>query len=319
MTGEIHSDTRAAIEDADQYAGCLLGLATGDAMGAPYEGGPLERLFWGIVGRTGSGELRWTDDTQMTLDLAESLLEEGRVNPDAVAARFASSYNWWRGYGPGTSRVLREIRRGKDWRVAARGAMHGGSYGNGAAMRSAVLALFFPIDRREIVEAARKAAEITHAHPLGVEGAVMIAVAAQALLLSPDIENAIDAVRFECGLPDTLGRLGTFEQWLRDGEMPDARCVAKKLGNGTDAQSSCATSLYIALRHIGKPFEEMFNFIIECGGDVDTIASMSGAIWGIVNGANRLPVVPLEGKLRIISTARKIFERGSRRDSGLAS
>jgi hypothetical protein len=55
---------------ADRFIGCLLGLATGDALGAPYEGGPLERLVWRLIGRTSDGCLRWTDDTQMALDLA---------------------------------------------------------------------------------------------------------------------------------------------------------------------------------------------------------------------------------------------------------
>jgi len=44
----------------DQFVGCMLGLATGDALGAPYEGGLLERLVWRIIGRSFDGCLRWT-------------------------------------------------------------------------------------------------------------------------------------------------------------------------------------------------------------------------------------------------------------------
>src|SRR6202008_4200566 len=36
----------------DQFQGCLLGLALGDAMGAPHEGGPVERLVWKLIGKT---------------------------------------------------------------------------------------------------------------------------------------------------------------------------------------------------------------------------------------------------------------------------
>ena len=55
--------------DLERYRGCLVGLAMGDALGAPYEGGVLERAVWRLLGRTRAGELRWTDDTQMSLDL----------------------------------------------------------------------------------------------------------------------------------------------------------------------------------------------------------------------------------------------------------
>ena len=65
----------------DQFAGCMLGLATGDALCAPHEGGLLERLVWRVIGRTSDGCLRWTDDTQMALDLAESLLSEDGARP----------------------------------------------------------------------------------------------------------------------------------------------------------------------------------------------------------------------------------------------
>ncbi len=50
----------------DQFQGCLLGLSLGDALGARYEEGILERLLWRVIGKTSQGEMRWVDDTQMT-------------------------------------------------------------------------------------------------------------------------------------------------------------------------------------------------------------------------------------------------------------
>jgi ADP-ribosylglycohydrolase len=44
----------------DRVEGCLLGLALGDALGAPFEGGLAERLLWKLVGRTREGHMRWT-------------------------------------------------------------------------------------------------------------------------------------------------------------------------------------------------------------------------------------------------------------------
>ncbi len=130
-------------------------------MGAPFEGGPLERFVWKLLGRTADGCLRWTDDTQMTIDLAESILEHNALNLDALAKRFADSYRWSRGYGAGAARLLKRIRKGQSWQQASTTIYKDGSYGNGAAMRAAVLALFYPKDQLALIAAARDSARIT--------------------------------------------------------------------------------------------------------------------------------------------------------------
>jgi poly(ADP-ribose) glycohydrolase ARH3 len=287
----------------------MLGLATGDALGAPYEGGPLERLVWWFIGRTSDGCLRWTDDTQMALDLAESLLAEDAVRPDAVAKRFASSYRWSRGYGPGAARVLKRIRRGEPWQQASKTVYAEGSYGNGAAMRAPVLALFFARDRDGLIAAARSSARVTHAHPLGVEGAVLIALAAHALLEGRPAAQVVDIVQTECSAPKLSDRMKTVRSWIESQEMPSPREVVAKLGNGITAPTSCPTALYVALRHTKTSFEAMMEFIIACRGDVDTIGAMSGALWGIVNGAERLPQVRLEARDLLMDVATRMFRR----------
>jgi ADP-ribosylglycohydrolase len=105
-------------EQESSFVGSLLGLALGDAFGAPFEGGVLERSLWRLIGKTSDGRFRWTDDTQMALDVAESLIERRAVDQDDIAQRFARGYRWSRGYGPGAAKVLQLIRRGTDWRLA---------------------------------------------------------------------------------------------------------------------------------------------------------------------------------------------------------
>jgi poly(ADP-ribose) glycohydrolase ARH3 len=297
---------------ADQFTGCMLGLATGDALGAPYEGGPLERLVWWLIGRTSDGCLRWTDDTQMALDLAESLLGEDGVCPNALAKRFASSYRWSRGYGPGAARVLKRMRRGQPWQQASKAVFASGSYGNGAAMRAPVLALFFAHDRDGLIAAARNSARVTHAHPLGVEGAVLIALAAHALLEGRPAAQVLEVVRTECSASQITERLKTVGVWIESEEMPGPREVATKLGNGITALTSCPTALYVALRHMKTSFEAMMKFIIACRGDVDTIGAMAGALWGIANGAERLPQIRLEARDLLVDVAMRMFRRTPR-------
>jgi poly(ADP-ribose) glycohydrolase ARH3 len=294
---------------ADQFTGCVLGLATGDALGAPYEGGFLERLVWRFIGRTSDGCLRWTDDTQMALDLAASLLIEDGVRPDALANRFAASYRWSRGYGPGAARVLKRIRRGEPWQEASKAVYAEGSYGNGAAMRAPVLALFFARDRDGLIAAARSSARVTHAHPLGVEGAVLIALATHALLGGLPAAQVLDIVQAECSAPGIAERMKTVRSWIESEEISSPREVATKLGNGITAPTSCPTALYVALRHMKTSFEAMMEFIIACRGDVDTIGAMAGALWGVVNGAERLPKIRLEGRDVLVNAATRLFRR----------
>ena len=123
----------------DRFIGSILGLALGDAFGAPYEGGILERALWGVIGKTG-GKRRWTDDTQMTLDVAEILIAQGQIDQRDLARRFAQSYHWSRGYGPSTARVLLRIRRSQPGN-ARTSVYSAGSYGNGGAMRAPVVGL----------------------------------------------------------------------------------------------------------------------------------------------------------------------------------
>jgi len=295
----------------DQFDGCMLGLATGDALGAPHEGGPLERLVWRLIGRTSDGCLRWTDDTQMSLDLAESLLDEGGVNPEALAKRFAASYRWSRGYGAGAAKVLKRIRRGEAWETAAKAAYVEGSFGNGAAMRAPIVALYFPYDRKTLLDAAKSSAVVTHAHPLGIEGAILVAIAAQVLLRRRSPIEVLEAIRCECRSPEMSVRLQTIASWMESKATPGPREVASKLGNGITAPTSCPTAIYIALSHRDASFEDMMQFVIACRGDVDTIGAMAGALWGIVNGAERLPQVRLEARDRILSVARRMFQNST--------
>ncbi len=296
---------------ADQFTGCLLGLATGDALGAPHEGGPLERFVWWWIGRTSDGSLRWTDDTQMALDLAESLLADNGVHPESLATRFASSYRWSRGYGPAAGKVLKRIRRGEPWQQASKSVYADGSYGNGAAMRAPILALFYSQQRDKLIAAAQSSARVTHAHPLGIEGAVLIAIAAHALLERLPTAQVLNITQADCVAPQFFARLETVRSWIESHAAPSPREVAATLGNGITAPTSCPTALYVALRHLNSSFEAMMEFVMEIRGDVDTIGAMSGALWGIANGTGRLPNARIETRELLLEVAMRLFQRQS--------
>lgn len=291
----------------EQFAGCLIGLATGDALGAPYEGGIVERLLWRLIGRTSDGLARWTDDTQMALDLAASLLDCDGLVEDDLAARFATSYSWRRGYGPSTAKVLRRIRNGQSWQAAATAIYPQGSYGNGAAMRSPVIALFCANDFDDLMRITTASARVTHAHSHGIEGAVLIAVATHALLHGKTPAEVLSMVQANCHSPEFQGRLHAVNSWLTDNVLPTPEEVVGVLGNGMTAMTSCVTALYIGLRHLHRPFHEMMQFTIACRGDVDTIGAMAGALWGVSNGASKVTVAAIEARGLLEATASRLL------------
>ncbi|MHC4606958.1 MAG: ADP-ribosylglycohydrolase family protein, partial [Planctomycetota bacterium] len=263
-------------DTADRFAGSLLGLALADAMGAKYEGGLLGALIWKTVGGESGGMLRWTDDTQMALGLAESLVENRGFDADHLAARWAERMEGWRGYGPGARKLLGLIKAGADWREANRSVFPDGSYGNGAAMRAAPLGLFFGRDTEELRRATETASAITHAHPLGIEGGLLIARAAALALEDPfDPAAFLSDLRAFCRQAEYRKRLDQALAWL--GEDPSKTEVRKRLGNSVLAHESAVTAVHAFCRFRGD-FTRMVEFIIGLGGDTDTIGAMAGGI-----------------------------------------
>ena len=290
---------------SEQIKGCLLGLALGDALGAPYEGGILERLLWKMIGTTTEGHPKWTDDTQMTLDLLESILELGELNPTHLANKFASSYRWRRGYGAGTAKILKRIKTGESFQIAAKAIYPNGSYGNGAAMRSSVLALIYT-HKKALIDATETSSMITHAHPLAIEGALLISLSTHYLLQQLSPTQLLAQLNTDIHQTALGKRLEIIDEWLTNNYIPSPKEIVRLLGNGVTAESSCCTALYIALAHLHQPFEQMLSFIIQCGGDVDTIAAMAGALWGTANGFSKLPTVMIEDYQRLLSMAENI-------------
>jgi len=292
----------------DQIRGSLLGLAFGDALGAKYEGGILERGLWYVLGQT-KGRMRYTDDTQMTLDIIKSILDCGKIDQDHLARQFANSYQWSRGYGPGATKTLKQIKNGIHWNKANKSQFKDGSYGNGAAMRAPVLALFYH-DKQILLKAVHQVSEITHIHSLAIEGAQLVSLAVSLALqkIKPTliVEELISTAK-ELVFLDKLSKL---KQINKNQETVTHKLSKTVFGNGIAAENSCITAIMTSLQFINKPYLEMIQFICQCGGDTDTIAAMAGAIWGAFNGLHgieRVNISDIENGELIESKAEEIF------------
>ncbi|GEM30053.1 hypothetical protein NN3_10600 [Nocardia neocaledoniensis NBRC 108232] len=156
----------------------LDGLSVGDALGAQFfvPGRSVAEL---LAGRPPAGPWEWTDDTEMACSVLSELRTRGRIDPTALAAVFADRCEPYRGYSGGTVALLHQIRDGRPWAEAAAALFDGrGSWGNGAAMRVAPLGAFLAGDLDRAAAEAASSAEVTHAHPEAIVGAMAVAVAA---------------------------------------------------------------------------------------------------------------------------------------------
>lgn len=300
---------------ADRFTGCLLGLAIGDAVGAQYEGqsadflarrfGSVETLLENIP----PNGLYYTDDTQMAIGVAETLIECRTIDEAAICKRFAANYVPHRGYGRGARVILEAMLAGEDHKWWAANHFPGGSLGNGAAMRVAPVGLLFRNAPDLLWEQAKLSALPTHVHPLGIEGAQVLALAVALASQGAPLnrEEFFGRLAERC---DSLEYAGP----LRRAAKIDSPKDLGLFGNGIEATSSVVTAL-ACFGLTPQSYEQTIGNAILLGGDTDTIAAMAGAVCGAHLGCSAIPETLLanlenkyQGRDYIEELARKLTE-----------
>jgi poly(ADP-ribose) glycohydrolase ARH3 len=272
----------------DRFRGCLLGLAVGDALGGKFEAQSADAIrarfptAEALVAYPRE-EIWYTDDTQMAIGVAETLAAHGRIVEERLCEAFVANYVPSRGYGRGARAVLEAMEGGGDYRRVAEEYFPGGSYGNGAAMRVAPVGLVFRGDRGRLWEEARLSALPTHRHPLGVEGAQLLALA---------VAHCCEAERLHPAafFAELAAACDSEEYRAKLAEAPQVRSPADlaALGNRIEALHSVPTAL-ASFALTPESYEETVANVIFLGGDTDTLAAMAGAVSGAYLGAERLP------------------------------
>ncbi len=235
----------------------------------------------------------YTDDTMMALSIVSVLRQHGAIDQDVLAQSFAERYERARGYGPATRAVLARIRRGEHWRPAALSLFGGqGSYGNGAAMRVGPIGGYFADDLAAVAEHARRSAEVTHAHPEAIAGAIAVAVAAAwawrlRAAPAPGPRDFLDLVLPQ--LPPSEVR----DAIDRARELPpetSAQGAAAALGNGTRVSSpdTVPFTVWCAACHLGD-YQEAIWHTASGLGDVDTTCAITGSIVALYTGIDSIP------------------------------
>ena len=182
-------------------------------------------------------------------------------------------------------------------------------------MRVAPVGTFYHRDLPEL----RRAAAITHAHPLGKEGAALQACAVAL------------AVRAQPGEFEPVGFLGQLMSFVRpDADEftrrlasigspldagPTVDRVVAELGNDIRAHGSVPAAIYAFLSHPDS-FEQAVTYAVMLRGDTDTIGAMAGAIAGALHGVEAILAEWYEGlensttgRDYVRTLAARLFER----------
>lgn len=300
----------------ERFDGALLGLAIGDALGTTVEF--KERgTFEPLTGIVGGGPFhlepgQWTDDTSMSLCLADSLLESGGMDLRDQAERYV---RWWReGYNSVNGKcfdigntVRSALANFSISGEACSGSTDPYSAGNGSIMRLAPVPMFFANDPARAVEASVESSRTTHqaAEVLGAcryFGALIVGALhglSKEDLLSPEFFSEFTELE-NCDLPPAIEKL-TKGNYVEKNEYAIS-------GSGYVVKSLEAA---LWAFQTTDSFEEGALRAVNLGDDADTTGAVFGQLAGAYYGSSGIPrpwLAVLAWRVRIRDLATQLHE-----------
>lgn len=305
--------SKTAAIDTSRFAGALLGLAVGDAVGttlefkAPGSFEPIDDMVGG--GPFGLQAGQWTDDTSMALCIAESIVETGGFDPVDQLER----YMRWRREGHLSSTgtcfdigftIRAALDRFEEGRQPWCGSTDERTAGNGSIMRLAPVPMAWLRDPERAIHLAGESSRTTHQHPAAIDGCrYLAALIIGALQGRPKDELLGD--RF-CPVPGL---------WVRHPLEPRIAAVAYgsfELKHPPDIRGTgfVVDSLEAALWafHNAGSFREGCLMAANLGDDADTTAAVYGQIAGAFWGVDDIPTEWLE-RLALSDVIHGLIER----------
>lgn len=315
---------------AGKFRGCMVGALMGDCFGAPFEGearvsrSVLNSYFKKLLDPNLKVPYKpYTDDTAMARCVAQSLIDSKGYDAKDMSRKFVIEYyaEPRRGYGANIVDVFAALRASKFKDVYNPAGLQfdgRGSYGNGAAMRVAPVALFCcKAEENEVIRVAKDSALLTHANRLGYNGAVLQCLAVHlALHTQIDKLNSVNFVealitkmkKVETPTEDDIfdegetpytyvKKLEKVLELMEQGNSVNSQRVEEELGIYISAHMSVPTAIYSFIRaadpitdiECDNPYQRTLQYAISLGGDTDTIASMAGSIAGAYYGMAGVP------------------------------
>ncbi|MFI6599588.1 ADP-ribosylglycohydrolase family protein [Nonomuraea sp. NPDC050536] len=310
----------------DHARGCLLGLAAGDALGAPAENlTPAEiRRRWGTLTEIEGGG---TDDTEYAIFASSLLVRHGHALTAAdVAAAYRSEViplmtGPMRGAGFSELGTVQALRRGLEPPLT--GLVHSHGWSDGLAMRAAPYGIFCPGDPAEAARLVEQDGLVSGSGE-GILGgrAVAAAVASAMSGASPRevVQAALSVIPPDSWTSRNLVRvceiLGQAPYESADDVLTEAlhEAVVVKHYPWTDVAPE-AVALALAAYLVGEgDVERSVTFGVSLGRDADTIGAIAGAVAGAGQGESGVPrrwaerIGPVTGKCLPVVAGRHVLD-----------
>ena len=310
----------------DQYIGTLLGCAIGDSLGMPVETwkpeqirkyhGRIERLVAPIpptdkdgkvVSKDEYGKIRpirdfkkgeYTDDTILTLALAESIIEMKGLDLNHIAKTQLEAFQARRqngGFGWTTKTAFEKLEQSESPLTTG---LHEG-IGNAPPMKMSPIGLYMDStgDVDGGIEYARRISEMSHLDPRAVAAGILQARMIYELLqdnytsqysdkFMEKIMNQVKEHELKLTSKNSFieeGRLQDKLQWINSHKYaPDAEAY-EILGNSSKSLESYPFTIFMFQKYWNEPITGLLE-TINYGGDCDTTGAMFGALAGAKHG-----------------------------------
>lgn len=327
-----------------KFKGCILGVLIGDALGSCVEGA---RSF--LVSRNypdgltefehgARGYAKYTDDSEMTLALAKSLIRtQGVCDPADCATSYATDFHVSRGYGSTANQIMLDLRNGASYMSTGTRYIPGGSYGNGSVMRIAPIGLLYrDSDAADLYTAVFNAIRCTHVHVDAIDAAYVQAAAVGYLCkMSPELFELdtfliylettssqshelalkISQIR-ECiqkyDLPNTNKKENcSWREYFKSDTWNNEVALSSQVSSAwfqIKAIDAFCCSLVAFCYHWNNP-QDAIVAVIHQGGDTDTLGAITGALAFALHGYEAIPdkwLTDLEGRDEAIQIATQL-------------
>ena len=278
----------------ERVVGSCLGLALGDALGAPFEflrarnvPDPIPALERPWLEQSPGST---TDDTALARNLMTSLAAQGGFDPVDLVERHLA---WFRGDPPDvgtiTGRVLRRVDLGEDATAVARDVWEQRgpevSAGNGSVKYCAPLGLAYANRPGELFELAPALSALTHFDGRCRTAVLAVTLAVAALARGEPVEEATRSA---------LEAVAALEGGEELEYLVEAAGGPRPI-DGPD-QGFCLFTAGIAFQALLRDgdAETELRRVVSLGGDTDTNAAVAGALLGARDGVGGLPATWLE-------------------------
>lgn len=257
--------------------GAFIGLAIGDALGAPLEGLPpapiaVTEMQGGGIHGTRPGQ--YTDDTLQASALAQTLLQCGGFDPDDFARRLVLVYRAHpEFFGPTSRAVLDLIEGGTRPGVAARTVYEerGEGRSNGSVMRGIPVGIFYPPG--EVRGTSLAASRVTHFDPAAGEASAFVNRMVSGICRGEEVDTAFGRALAACEEPELRRLLEDYRAYPPEPSLDAVLCT------------HCAVRVFMD----ASSFREALVAAVNLGGDADTVGAIAGGLAGARYGCEAIP------------------------------